>query len=268
MRKWCGMGALALVAAMALLSAPAMARQAAPATTPSQDDLAGMVRMMSVGADKTVTFSDDKGRSISEAAFLDGVKAGRTFSYKRDSAAQATAFTLQAAKAGPSTPNKGAVALEHTLKVAYRIKPGQALPAFHLATVGGGSVDNAALRGKPALINFFFADCVGCIAETPALNAYAKAHPEVRVLAVTFDKAGDAAAYVKQHRFAWPVAYGGQAWLDTLGVSTYPALALVGADGRLLDIRISGTIQSGGDAITAADLNRWVAGTLAKQTAK
>lgn len=267
MRKRYGMGVWAMVAAMVMLPGWATAQSALPAM-PIASDMSGLIQMMSAGADKTVTYRDDKGQSISEAAFLDGVKAGRTFGYTRNNATQSTAFTLNAAKVSSNAPNEGAAALEHTLNVDYKVKPGQVLPAFHLATVGGGSVDNAALRGKPALINFFFADCVGCIAETPALNAYAKAHPEVRVLAVTFDKASDAADYVKQQQFAWPVAYGGQSWLDTLGVSTYPALALVGADGRLLDIRISGAIQSGGDTISAKDLNRWVAGTLAKQTAK
>lgn len=268
MRKRYGMGVWAMAAAMVALPGWAATPQKPVNEVQKMQDMDKLVGMMSVGANKTITFSDDKGQTISEMAFLDGVKAGRAFSYKRNVAAQSTAFTLEAKKAASDAPNKGAAALEHTLNVSYKVKPGQALPAFHLATVGGGSVDNAALRGKPALINFFFADCVGCIAETPALNAYAKAHPEVRVLAVTFDKASDAADYVKQQQFAWPVAYGGQSWFDTLGVSTYPALALVGADGRLLDIRISGTIQSGGDTISAKDLNRWVAGTLAKQTAK
>lgn len=251
----CGIG-------LAMTALPLLAAQAAPKLQPA--DLSGLVTMLSAGASKTIDFRDEHGRPISEAAFLQGVSQGHSFLHKRDEAARSTTFTLGAVE----TATLDKAQLERKLGVHYKVKPGQPLPAFDLATVGGGRVGKASLSGHPALINFFFADCVGCIAETPALNAYAKAHPDMRVLAVTFDDGAAAATYVKQRHFAWPVAYGGQHWLDALGVSAFPALALVGADGRLLDIRISGSIQSGGDAITASDLQRWVAGTLAKQPAK
>ena len=72
---------------------------------------------------------------------------------------------------------------------APALKAGAAFPAFALKTTAGVPVAGDVLSGRLTLLNFFFADCSRCIAEVPTLNAYARQHPEVQVLAVTFDDA-------------------------------------------------------------------------------
>ena len=147
-------------------------------------------------------------------------------------------------------------------------KVGQPLPAFRLTDLDGHVFDNAALRGHVTLMNFFFATCVPCIQETPALTEYAKAHPQMHVLAVTFDDTGTARDYVAAHHFGWPVLANGMDFILAMGVSAYPQLALVDANGRLLAIRPSDSIRKGGGTITPQDIDRWVNGVLAKQSAK
>ena len=75
---------------------------------------------------------------------------------------------------------------------------------------------------------------------------------------MTSDDAHDASAYAEQHALAWPVAYAGQMVFDALGVKVFPALALVSADGRLLDPGVSGKIAGRDGRVSEADLERWV----------
>lgn len=249
---------LALVVAMAL--APVSAQQARKTAMPEFD---GLIEMMSTGASKTITFSDEKGHPISKAQFLAGLKKTGSFSHNRDEVHHSTAFKLMPAGKEIDVKTTAGSSLEQALHIHYKIKPGQPFPSFELTDVRGKAVSNASLRGTPTVVNFFFADCIGCIAETPTLNAYAKAHPQVHVLAVTYDDAKTARQYMSQRHFAWPIAYAGQHLIDALGVTAYPTIALIGANGRLLDIRLSGSIQTGGDTITAKDMDRWVMRTLA-----
>jgi len=218
------------------------------------------VDALAIGAAKSISYNDDKGRPISKRIFLDAVTHGRQFTYKRDEAHESTAFTLFAPGAK--------VVRESPLQQDYKIKAGQAFPAFRLATVGGGSVDDASLRGRPTVLHFFFAGCVLCFGDNPALNAYAQKHPEVRVLAVTHDDAQAATTYVQQRQLAWPVAYAGQGLFDTLGVTAFPTMALVGADGSLLDIRLVGSMQAAGGSLSERDLDRWVRQTLLRQVSQ
>jgi peroxiredoxin len=221
------------------------------------------VDVLASGASKSISYSDDQGRPIAKSAFLRAVMRGRQFSYKRNEASESTAFMLLAQDAKAKAMS--APALEGALRQDYKLKPGQAFPAFQLATADGGRVDNATLSGRPTVLHFFFAECVPCFVDVPVLNAYAQKHPEIRVLAVTRDDASTAASYVRQRHLAWPVAHAGQSLLDALGVTVFPAMALLSADGRLLDIRVSGLLQRGGGSLSERDLDRWVRGALSQQ---
>ncbi|MDE2278347.1 MAG: TlpA family protein disulfide reductase [Xanthomonadaceae bacterium] len=224
-----------------------------------------LLKMEGIDSSYAITYHDVDGKVVTKADFVAAlVQKHLTFNLEDDQSKHTAVLRLNAAG---SPAAKRLAAAEKSLP-ARMIRPGKLLPPFRLATAGGGDVDNEDLRGRPVLINFFFAHCAGCIEETPALNAYASAHPHMRVLAVTFDDAVTAAGYVKQRRFAWPVAYGAQSWLDALGINAYPTLALVDAEGRVLDIRLSANVPHGGDGVTPKDLNSWVTGVLAKQSAK
>ena len=143
---------------------------------------------------------------------------------------------------------------------APALEAGAAFPAFALKTTAGAPVAGDVLRGRLTLLNFFFADCGRCIAEVPTLNAYAHQHPEVQVLAVTFDDAAVATKFAEQRKLRWPVLADGRALVDASGVVGVPTFILVGPDAKVRAMSASAAISGKGKALDVATLSRWVAG--------
>lgn len=137
---------------------------------------------------------------------------------------------------------------------------GAPLPALDagMATLAGDVFADVDLRGHRTLLSLFFSDCVPCVAEVPALNAFAKAHPEVPVYSVTFDDAATAREFVLKRGLEVPVVADAQAWLDRMHVDTYPMLLLVDPQGKIAAVRNGGKI--GIDALTQGELERWIDG--------
>lgn len=238
--------------AMTVLPMLASARQA-------HSDVSGLIAMMSVGASKTVTFSDEHGHPINEATFIARVQHGRSFGFTKDSRNQSTAFALEPAATKPPVPP--AAALKPT---SGTLQVGSRFPAIDLPMVAGGRADSASWSGKPTLVDFYFAECGACIDETAALSAYADAHPDMRVLAVTFDDQATAKAYAAKWHFSWPIAFGGKAWIDAAGIDSYPTMVLVAADGKILGSRVGSMIHASTGKASAHDVQHWVHGLLAR----
>jgi hypothetical protein len=136
------------------------------------------------------------------------------------------------------------------------------MPAFDLADLAGRRVTSASLRGKPTLINFYFAACAPCILEVAPLNRFAASRKDLNFLAVTFDEPAEARAFVQRHRFQWRVVPGARDFIDRMAVNRYPMMALFDARGRLLGLRAGGVKDELEAATLAPALKRWVDGLL------
>lgn len=65
------------------------------------------------------------------------------------------------------------------------LREGDALPDCSFEMIDGSeTVALASLTGQATVLNFWASWCLACIKEMPAIDAYAAAHPEIRVLGV------------------------------------------------------------------------------------
>lgn len=209
-----------------------------------------------------VIYRNAAGKIIDSKTFMQGVRAGQRFSRAVDKQHAHLVFTLYPVGTDPV----GAIELGPG-SMKLRIHPGQHLPAFKLRTVAGRTVRESSLRGRPTLVNFFFATCEPCIEEIPSLDAYARQHPGIRVLAITFNDKAIAKTFVGKQHFTWPVVYAGNALIHRIGVSVYPMLAVFDSSGRLVEARLSPSLSSSGK-LTAAQISHWVHTTLASERAR
>ena len=134
------------------------------------------------------------------------------------------------------------------------------MPPFDLRDLDGRRVTSAALRGKPTLVNFYFAQCIPCILEVGPLNQYAASRPDMNFLAVTFDEPAEARAFIKRFGFKWRVVPDAREFIDRMRVKNYPLLALFDAQGRLLGIKRGGARDELEAAAVLPQLKRWVEG--------
>jgi thiol-disulfide isomerase/thioredoxin len=141
-----------------------------------------------------------------------------------------------------------------------KTKIGDTLPLVDTTMLDGTRFRSADLRGHVTLINFFFTTCPPCIAEAPTLSLYAKSHPEMKVIAATYDSREDARHFAVKQKFSWPIIVDAKTWLDEMGVELYPLMALVDGDGRLVVVNISSELKRDRKGVLdVADIERWVA---------
>lgn len=220
MRRFSG---LLMLGGLSVICSSALAQSTAGSAAPS----AATIKVMAAdGKTVTPTYLDAKGSVIDAQAFLAGTRAGLKFDMTHGKDSGAVIFKLLPRGTAGGTSMTTAGKPDPTI--------GKALPDFQLSTVSGLQVSPTALVGQPTLVDFFFADCVACIEELPALNAYAAQHPDMNFLAVTFDDAQTAKDFVKERQFEWPVAYDGKRLTDELSVVSYPTMLLLDASGNVL----------------------------------
>jgi thiol-disulfide isomerase/thioredoxin len=136
------------------------------------------------------------------------------------------------------------------------------LPPFELRDLAGKRVSAASFKGKPTLINFYFAACVPCIREVDPLNHFAASRPGMNFLAMTFDEAEVARAFVARYHLHWRVVPDAREFIDRMRVKQYPMMALFDETGRLLGMRGGGARDDLEAAAVAPQLARWVDGLL------
>ncbi len=154
----------------------------------------------------------------------------------------------------------GASAGASSLQTNFLI--GQPAPSLVLPLLGGGTVDLAALKGKPVWVNFMGTYCPPCRDEFPVMNGFAARYAEtgLTVLAVDVQEdAGTIGAFARDLNVIFPIALDrdGSAerawkvvalpihfWIDAKGIVRFGAIGGIGPD---LMAKALGTILPGVD---------------------
>jgi len=64
---------------------------------------------------------------------------------------------------------------------------GETAPPLRVPQVGGGTVDVAALRGRPVWVNFMRTDCPPCRDEFPLMNGFAVRYASTNLVVIAVD---------------------------------------------------------------------------------
>ena len=121
---------------------------------------------------------------------------------------------------------------------------GQPAPTLVVPQVGGGTIDLAALKGKPVWINFMATWCPPCQDEFPLMNGFATRYAADGLVVIAIDvkeDEGAVAAFAESLAATFPLG------LDATGsaADTWDALALpvhfwIDADGIVRDGALGG----------------------------
>jgi thiol-disulfide isomerase/thioredoxin len=125
---------------------------------------------------------------------------------------------------------------------------GEPAPALVVPQVGGGTIDLAALRGKPVWVNFMATWCPPCQDEFPLMNGFATRYAEDGLVVLAIDvkeEEGLVAAFAQNLGATFPlgldsdghvaetwdaVALPVHFWIDADGIVRYGSLGGIGPD--------------------------------------
>jgi len=208
---------------------------------------------LGIPGDYRTSFEDEAGNPISYERFQ-AAMAKRPFDLEKDATGHRVTFKLEndakiARQAAAKTKPKALAIQDHPF------------PTFHATTLDGAPVSTAALRGKPFLASFFFAQCGPCIAETPVLSAFHQAHPDMAVVAFTFDDPATARDFVITRKLNWTVVADQAELADRAGVKVYPTLMLVDEKGVVRKAVHTDDIAPAGKPLDLPSLSAWALST-------
>lgn len=117
------------------------------------------------------------------------------------------------------------------------IEIGKTPPAFVLRQLDPGpQTALEAYRGKVVLLEFWIVNCGFCIAAVPKLNEIAKTFrgPEFAIMSINIhDPAATITGFKDRHKPEYPILVEGESTGDAYGVGAYPAIVLIGKDGKI-----------------------------------
>ena len=162
--------------------------------------------------------------------------------------ASATALASEAPAISPGT----SPGTSSTPGAAFHV--GEAAPPLIVPQVGGGTIDLAALRGKPVWVNFMATWCPPCQDEFPLMNGFAARYADDGLVILAIDveeEEGVVAAFAQQLGATFPLGLD----LDGRVADTWDAVALpvhfwIDAEGIIRD----GSLGGIGPDIMAAGL--------------
>ncbi len=119
---------------------------------------------------------------------------------------------------------------------------GQSAPTIDLPLLTSeASFSTNAHHGKPILIDFWASWCGPCRMQAPIVDHVAEMFEKDGLVVIgvnTSDAEGDARAYLKNHKFSYPIAFDGdRSVASSYGVTSFPTMVLIDKDGKVKAVR-------------------------------
>jgi len=123
---------------------------------------------------------------------------------------------------------------EYIVRANSYEKIGLEIQPQHFSTVDGESIQIGGKRDKPILINLWFVECPGCVAEIPALNRLKEKYADkVDFIAMTFEKEKDVAKFLKRKEFNFKHIANVNEFIKTIGTKPYPENIFINKNGYI-----------------------------------
>jgi thiol-disulfide isomerase/thioredoxin len=123
-------------------------------------------------------------------------------------------------------------------KAAAEFKPvplDRPAPVFEFTTLGGQKFDNAALRGRPAVLTFWADWCGSCVAEMPGFLDFQRRNPDVTVIgvAVLRSELKNVKEIIQQRQWDKLTMAQSDVTGTRFGVTSVPQTYVIDKEGRL-----------------------------------
>jgi thiol-disulfide isomerase/thioredoxin len=116
-------------------------------------------------------------------------------------------------------------------------KIGMKIPQQNFTSINGDKITIGGIKDKPTLINLWFINCPGCIAEMPALNRFKEKYSEkVDFVSLTFEKENDVLNFLKKRKFDFIHITNVEGFIKEIGSYPYPENIFIDKEGYIRNI--------------------------------
>lgn len=126
--------------------------------------------------------------------------------------------------------------------------PGDPAPDFTLPRIAGpdrlgAPLSLAETRGKVVVLDFWATWCGPCLKAMPKLDALARRHTDVVVIAINIDDANEAFALFDDRKYAMTLLAGDRATSERYGVAAIPHTVVIDREGNVRRVFRGGTME-------------------------
>jgi thiol-disulfide isomerase/thioredoxin len=118
---------------------------------------------------------------------------------------------------------------------------GKPLPSFSMKTLDGKVINNASIKGKAVILDFWATWCGPCVKASPTMQSLHSKYSKKGLVVIganVQDKAGAAKTYQSQHKYGYTFTTGGEGLLKSFGFTGIPAFVFVNKKGIVEKVQV------------------------------